>query len=108
MAKTMQQLCDKARIPLNDADKARHSDPELLGFANDGIQILRSKRPDLFFGTFTTALTDKALGDSFPLDETVFPAVCDYVTARAESKNDESVLEQRATLFFSLFRGQIE
>lgn len=108
MAKTLQQVCDHARLPLNDADKARYADTELLGYANDAVQILRNKRPDLFYGTFTTALTDKALGDNLPLDDTLFSAVCDYVTARAESKNDESVVEQRAAAYFGLFRGQVE
>lgn len=107
MAYTMQNVVDKARVPLNDADKTRYSDADLLGHANDAELLLRSKRPDLFFGSFSTAISAKALADDFPLDDTLFPAVCDYVTARAETRNDESVIEQRAGLFFGLFKGQI-
>lgn len=108
MAKTMQQVCDRGRIPLNDVDKVRYPDTELLSYANDAVLILRNKRPDLFYSTFTTAIAEKALGDNLPLDDTIYPAVCDYVTARAESKNDESVVEQRAAAFFGLFKGQVE
>lgn len=107
MAKTMQNVVDQARIPLNDADKKRYPDTELLGYANGAVSTLKIKRPDLFFGQFLSMPGDKELVDSFPLDDTLFSPVCDYVTARAESKNDESVLEQRAMAYFALFREQI-
>lgn len=107
MAYTMQQVVDKARVPINDAGKNRYSDTDLLGYANDAVLILRNRRPDLFFGRFLALPGEKALGDSFPLGDTLFPAVCDYVTARAETRNDESVLEQRASLFFGLFKEQV-
>lgn len=106
MAYTMQQVVDRARIPLNDADKARYSDTDLLGYANDAVLVLRAKRPDLFFGQFASLPGAKALGENLPLDDTLFPAVCDYVTARAETRDDESVLEQRAVAFFALFKEQ--
>jgi hypothetical protein len=103
---TMQNVVDRARKPLNDADKERFTDVDLLSDANAAISILKLKRPDLFFGIYDALPNDKTLGDIFPMDNTIFPAVCDYVTARAETRNDESILEQRATLFFSLFQGQ--
>lgn len=107
MAYTMQQVVDKGRIPLNDADKARYSDLQLLGFAIDALLLLLNTRPDLFFGQFTSLPTITALTNGFPLPDTLAPAVADYVTARAESMNDESVLEQRAAAFFALFKGQV-
>lgn len=106
MAYTMQNVVDRARVPLNDADKATHSDSNLLGYANDAIRELRLKRPDLFFGQYLALPSDKALGDAFPLDDTMFNPVKDYVTARAESINDASVLEQRAAAYFALFEDQ--
>lgn len=108
MAYTMQQIVDRARIPVNDSDKSRYTDADLLAYANDAISILKLRRPDLFFGSFLALPGVKVLGDAFPLDDTIFPAVCDYVTARAETRNDESILEQRAAMFFGLFKGQIE
>jgi len=104
----MQQVVDSGRYPLNDADKVRYTDTDLLVFARAALHLLLSKRPDLFFGRFTAlpSISTLALGDSFPLDDSMEPAVADYITARAESVNDESVVDQRAALFFGLFREQ--
>lgn len=107
MSYTMQQVANKARIPLNDADKARYPDADLLGYANDAILLLRSNRPDLFFGSFLTLPGAKALGDNMPVDDTLFPALCDYVTARAVTVDNDSALEKRAVMFFALFKGQV-
>lgn len=104
MSYTMQQVVDRGRLPLNDAAKTRYLDAELLGYVNEGIALLKIKRPDLFFGSFTALPGAKILTDAFPLDDTLYPALCDYVTARAEAKNGESVVEQRAAMFFGLFR----
>ena len=106
MTITLQAVIDKARIPLNDADKDRYPDAELLGYANDGLLVLRNKRPDLFVGAFSTPWANKALTDAFPLDDQLVVPMCDYIAFRAESKNDESILEQRAGAFFSLFKEQ--
>ena len=108
MPYTMQNVVNHGREPLNDDDIERHTDAHLLGYANDAINVLKLQRPDLFFGQYSALPGVKVLGDVFPLDDTIYPAVCDYVTARAETKNDESVLTERAALFFGLFKGQIE
>ena len=42
---TYQQVMDGARGPLNDADKVRYPDAELLGHLNDGILALAQLRP---------------------------------------------------------------
>lgn len=103
MAYTMQNVVDRARVPLNDDDKDRYSDDELLAYANDAVKVLRRERPDMFFGQFSALPGDKTLVQNLPLDDEYFPAVCDYVTARAESKDDEAALQTRAAAFFSLF-----
>lgn len=109
MSYTMQQVVDKGRGPINDKDKVRHDDPTLLGFARDAIHMLLVRRPDLFFGRFLAlpSISSLALTDAFPVDDTLAAAVADYITARSETGNDESVIEQRASLFFDLFKGQI-
>ena len=109
MALTMQNIVDRARIPLNDADpidaNRRDTDATLLAHAKGAIETLRNKRPDLFFGSFS-ALPGEALvlGDPFPLPDEYAPPVQDYVTARAQLKDDEAVA-QSATTFFALFTG---
>lgn len=105
MAFTFQAVVDRARIPLNDTAKERWSDGDLLAYANDSIKILRKVRPDLFFGQFLALPGDKVLGDTLPVDDEHFPSVCDYVTARAETRNDEFALKTRAELFFRLANG---
>jgi hypothetical protein len=113
MSFTMQELVDKARKPLNDIDKDRFSDGDatlfndLLGYANDGILLLRNKRPDLFIGSFAALPEKLAIGDTFPLPAEYVPPVVDYVVARAELHDDEHVLSERATVFFQLANGQI-
>ena len=109
MAYTMQTVINIARVPLNDAAKTRVTDATMLIYGRTAIQLLLSKRPDLFFGRFL-ALPDisaLALGDAFPVDDIIAPAVADYMTARAESGNDESIVEERAAMFYQLFKGQI-
>jgi len=113
MAFTMQEVVDKARKPLNDTDKDRFSDNDtaafndLLGYANDGILLLRNKRPDLFIGLFSALPEKLAIDAAFPLPAEYVPAVVDYVVARAESHDDEHVISERAALFFQLANGQI-
>lgn len=104
MPYTMQQIIDRGRFPLNDTDKVRWTDADLLGHANYAIRLLRLKRPDLFFGQFTALPGDKALGDTFPLDDDYAPAVADYVTARAMAIDAEHVEEGKALSFFALFK----
>jgi hypothetical protein len=103
---TMQNVVDIARIPLNDVDKVRYTDPELLGHANGALRLLRLKRPDIFFGQYSTAYADKALGATFPIDDMYIQAVADYATARCHAKEDEATMLEKASSFFALFKEQ--
>lgn len=107
MARTFQNAIDRARIPLNDDDKDRYTDVQLLSYANDAILILRQKRPDLFFGAWTPSPTEYILSDNLPVDDRYFPAVADYVTARAETRDDEDAMQARAASFMTLFGSNI-
>jgi len=109
MSYTMQKVVDKARIPINDVDKVRKTDADMLSYAIDALYMLQQRRPDLMFGLYLTLpdFTALALTSPFPLDNAYATAVADYVTARTETENDESVVEQRANLFFGLFKGQL-
>jgi hypothetical protein len=100
---TMQYAIDRARIPLNDADKDRYSDADLLMYANEALQILRLQRADLFLGSLGTPLVSRVLADPVPLADSYVVAISDYVTARAETRDSEEELMSRATVFFSLF-----
>lgn len=107
MAFTYQSVVDLARLPLNDVSKDRYSDATLLSFANHGMLTLAKRRPDLFFGQYA-AMPDgeKILTDSFPLAAGYVQTVADYVTARAESIDDENMNTGRASAFMQLFGSE--
>jgi hypothetical protein len=48
MASTFQDLIDRARLTLNDADKTRYADAEMFGYALDGLREVAAHRPELF------------------------------------------------------------
>ena len=104
MAFTYQSVVDLARIPLNDTDKTRYSDADLLAYANHAMLQLLKNRPDLYIGSYAS-LPDgqKILTDAFPLPVQYVQTVADYVTGRAEMSDDEHVDSGRAALFAKLF-----
>jgi hypothetical protein len=103
----MQTVVDKARIPLNDADKDRYSDADLLGFVNAGIALAYKVRPDLAFGSYGTEFSELALGVTFPLPYQFQQAIADYAAFRAETKDDEAVNGGRAVLMLQLFEKEL-
>ena len=110
MSFTIQQLVDRARIPLNDSAGDRYTDAELLGYAQDAYLMMRRHRPDILLGNFDapTSWSALALGTNFPyVDDEYLPVIADYVTARAEFKDDEHVVAQRAQAFLAMFGAGI-
>lgn len=101
---TMQDLIDVARKPLNDADATTWGDAELFAYAKDGLRLLKGKRPDLFFGLADNVLDTLVIGSTFPLDEFVVPAMTDYITARAQFKDDEYAVQGAAAPFYALYK----
>ncbi len=109
MAFTFQSVVDLARLPLNDADKARYTDADLLAYANHGLLALVKRRPDLFIGNYANLPNgQKALTDAFPLGAEYVQPVADYCTARAESSDDEFVNSGRSALFMQLFGSEAQ
>lgn len=100
---TMQEVVDRARIPLNDADKDRYSDDDLLGYANAGIARAYEIRPDLKFGAYGTPFSPLSLSGTFPLSYGKLQTIADYVTFRAETADDEHVNSNRAIAFNAMF-----
>lgn len=103
MALVNQNVVNEARTYINDSLQQRFSDADLMTFLNNGILRLRLHRPDLFVGLFGSLPSEKTLADSLSFPEEIYPAMVDYVVARAEAGNDESVLRQRAPEFYRLF-----
>lgn len=103
MAYTMQQVIDLARAPLNDAGKVRYTDADLLLYANQAILRVRDRRPDLFLGRWLALPSNLVVGDNFPVRPELMSAVADYVTARAETRDDEFSETGRAVGYMAQF-----
>jgi hypothetical protein len=102
---TAQNIIDQARLPLVDAAKVRYTDTDALAYLNFGLMFLRGKRPDLFIGSLSGDMTALTLAGTVPIEQQYHQALADYVTARAETHDDETAMNERAKDFFSLAAG---
>lgn len=100
---TYQKLVDLARIPLNDEDNTRYPDEVLLTFANQAMVQLAKRRPDIFIGRYHLVPDGALLTDTVELPAAYIQPLADYVTARAESTDDENMNSGRAASFMQLF-----
>lgn len=106
MSFTVQNLLDRARLPLNDAGKDRYPDSELLTYAQDAFLQVYRHRPDLFLGLYTSLPAWSSLSTTsvFPnVGDQYMAPIVDYITARAEFKDDEHVVAQRAQAMLAMF-----
>lgn len=103
----MQSVVDLARLDLNDVDKIRNLDVDMLGYANDGISRAFAIRPDLKWGSFGTAYADLALTDAFPLAIEYRSAIADYVVASCEDHDDQFSLEARRVQAMKAFMNDM-
>jgi hypothetical protein len=105
---TCQAIVDKARATaLNDTDKVRYSDADLMGYLQDGVSRAYALRPDLRYGSYGTTPAALSLGSTFPLPVQHEAVVADYVIARAESRDDENVNANRELKFMQAFDAGI-
>jgi hypothetical protein len=102
---TAQDIIDQARKPLVDTAKTRFSDTDALAYLNFGLMFLRGKRPDLFLGTLSGTMTALTLFGTIPIEQQYHQALADYVTARAETHDDEAAMNARAATFFDMAAG---
>jgi hypothetical protein len=107
VAFTYQTIVDLARIPLNDSDKVRYSDAQLMMFANQAMLAMSKRRPDLFIGQFSSMPNGEAgLADSFPIDPSHSQQVADWITGRAEMTDDEHADSGRAAQYVNMFTSE--
>lgn len=102
---TMQDIIDMARLDINDADKVRYEDVDLLKYANDAVAKTLVMRPDLNWGNYNTQYQSLALTADFPLNPEYRRPIEAYVVAMAETGDDEFVVEQRAMQGLKEFMG---
>jgi hypothetical protein len=110
MPVTLQNVCDTARKSLNDADKVRYPDADLLVYANDGLNEIYSLRPDLFIGQYTTFTGEGGLvlGSTLPIEAKHARELADYLIFRAEFQDSEHVESNRVGLFGGYFEKRLK
>lgn len=104
----MQSVIDDARYTLNDDAKVRMPDSEGLRYAKQALFAILRLRPDLYIGQLDTAeATIDALElttpSDFPIEDRYARQVSDYIIFRAESADDEAVLEKRSEFALTYF-----
>lgn len=102
---TLADLITRARVTLQDTGSVRYTDAELLVFANEALGEARRVRPDFFLGSYSTAQTSLASGDTFPLPFQIEQYAVDYIAGRAEMRESESTNEGRSAALVSRFKS---
>jgi hypothetical protein len=104
---TLQDVIDEARVLLQDAAKVRYTDAELTDIANYAIFEAYRLRPDLNFANIGTDPVALAIGGTFPLPPQYQPVVANYITSRAELRDDEYSVEGRAVALLGFFKQSL-
>ena len=104
---TFQDVIDDVRVTLNDADGTRYTTPQLLGFANDGVQEGFRLRPDFLLGQYTATATTYVAGDTVPFPARYQMLLKYYVCYRAELRDDEYSQDGRAASLLGLFNSEL-
>jgi hypothetical protein len=105
---TFQNLLDQARLTLQDADKTRYPDSDLMTYANEAMRIFRKVRADLFFLTLNTPLSDFATTDTFPFAAEFEYPVKRYVIAASQFRDDEYAVNGKAEAFYKKFESDLK
>jgi hypothetical protein len=103
----MQQVCDAARVTLNDKNKVRYPDATLLTAANEALALVRQKRPDYFIGSLDSAIEPLELAATLPGDAEVFPHLVSYVIGKASAADAEHVVSGRVQAFLTKFETDL-
>lgn len=99
MPRTVAEVIASALLTVNDdKDQDRYKNPEIIGFVVDALNMIKTVRPDLFIGFFSTPIGTLTTASTLPLDDQFFRPLVDYVIARCETKDDEHVLSARVDL----------
>lgn len=108
MARLVSDAVDQARVILNDVDGTRYADADFYRYVNDAVVDARSLRPDLYVGSYGTPLTEvTALTDPIPLPDQFFTALTYLIAGRAELRDDEFAVDNRAMTLMSAFRKKL-
>jgi hypothetical protein len=104
---TFQEVIDSARVVLQDSDKLRYTDAQLMEYANDGVQEGFRIRPDFKLGSYTTAPSTYVVGSTVPFPYVYQMLLKHYVVYRAEIRDDEYSQDGRAAALLGIFKAEM-
>lgn len=104
---TFQQIIDSARVDLQDADKLRYTDAQLMEYANDGLQEAYRYRPDFRLGQFTATVPTYVAANNVPMPDRYQMLLKHYVVARSEIRDDEYSVDGRAAALMNRFMTEL-
>ena len=107
MARTVDHVVADARRAVSDPNAVRDTDAQIRGYAVDGLNLIKLRRPDLFLGAFGTTYETLAEGATIPIDGTYYLALVMYVVARIEFKDEESADRARGELAANVAGGML-
>lgn len=111
MALTLGGMFAEARRILNDDDKVRYTDADLVAAFNDALLQVRAKRPDAFttigFRAPVPQYLETDLSSAFPLDQIFYPPILFYVCGRSELREDTFTNDDRAVVLSNKFVSQL-
>ena len=108
MATLFSKIISDAQVDLNDATGTRYTAAQLIAYANDGVREVKKVRPDLFFGSYSTALSTYITSDNVPFDDLYVGFLKDYVVFRAGLRDDEENSAARSAAFFNRFKNGLQ
>lgn len=104
---TFQDVIDEVRVVLNDSEGVRYTSPQLLGYANDGVQEAFRLRPDWRLGNYTASTTVYTEGNTVPFPAGYQMLLSHYVCYRAELRDDEYSQDGRAAALLGRFTSEL-
>lgn len=108
MARTVGDCITEAREILQDTEEPhRYPDADLIRIFNSAVSECRRLRPDLFIGRLFTPVVVVDPSEEFPVDEIYWVAFVNYLTGRAELRDDQFNADGRAGSLLASFKAQM-
>lgn len=104
-ARTVADVLTRARAAINDAGGVRATDATMRTYVVDGLNLIKRARPDLFVGSFGTAIDQVASSDTLTLDHQYFLALAMFVGSMVEHQDEDSADRARGELLTKIGAG---
>lgn len=108
MSTLFSKVVSDARVDLNDEGSVRFTDAQMISYANDGVREIKKVRPDLFFGSYSTALSTYTISDNVPVNDLYVQFLKDYIVFRCGMREDETNSVQRTAGFYARFTNGLK